>query len=138
MNIVSVGFFIIGGSLLIALGGMWLVRTKIPRETLLENHEVAGYMLSIVGTLYAILLGLIVVNVQTKFETANQMAMTEANCLSDLAHLSNLYSDNSKKQIHKHLYDYAVAAKDQDWSAVSARSNERSNDCLISSALEIH
>ncbi len=119
MNTFTAGVLIIGGSLAVALGGMWLVRTKIPRETLLENHEVAGYMLSIVGTLYAILLGLIVVNVQTKFEIANQMAMTEANCLSDLAHLSNLYSEASQKQIHKHLYDYAVAAKNQDWSSVS-------------------
>lgn len=113
------GVLIIGGSLALALAGMWIVRTKIARESLLENHEVAGYMLSIVGTLYAILLGLIVVNVQTKFEVANQMAVTEANCLSDLAHLAALYSESTRKQIHKHLYDYASAARDQDWSAVS-------------------
>lgn len=113
------GVLIIGGSLAISLGGMWLVRTKVPRQTLLENHEVAGYMLSIVGTLYAILLGLIVVNVQSKFEVANQMAMTEANCLSDVAHLAALYSDSTRRAIHGHLYDYAVAAKEQDWSKVS-------------------
>ena len=113
------GVLIIGGSLAVSLGGMWLVRTKIPRETLLANHEVAGYMLSIVGTLYAILLGLIVVNVQSKFEVANQMAMTEANCLSDIAHLAALYSDATRRKIHGHLYDYAMAAKEQDWSKVS-------------------
>lgn len=113
------GVLIIGGSLAVSLGGMWLVRTKVPRETLLENHEVAGYMLSIVGTLYAILLGLIVVNVQTKFEVANQMAVTEANCLSDLAHLANLYSESTRKQIHQHLFEYATSARDQDWSKVS-------------------
>lgn len=113
------GVLIIGGSLAVSLGGMWLVRTKVPRQTLLENHEVAGYMLSIVGTLYAILLGLIVVNVQAKFEAANQMAMTEANCLSDIAHLAALYSDPTRRKIHGHLYDYAIAAKEQDWSKVS-------------------
>ncbi len=113
------GVLIIGGSLAVSLGGMWLVRTRIPRETLLANHEVAGYMLSIVGTLYAILLGLIVVNVQSKFEVANQMAMTEANCLSDIAHLAALYSDSTRRKIHGHLYDYAMAAKEQDWSKVS-------------------
>jgi hypothetical protein len=86
---------------------------------LVENHEVAGYMLSIVGALYAILLGLIVVNVQTKFEVANQMAVTEANCLSDLAHLANIYSEPARKKVHKHLYDYAIAARDEDWSQVS-------------------
>lgn len=113
------GVLIIGGSLAVSLGGMWLVRTKVPRQTLLDNHEVAGYMLSIVGTLYAILLGLIVVNVQAKFEAANQMAMTEANCLSDIAHLAALYSDPTRRKIHGHLYDYAIAAKEQDWSKVS-------------------
>jgi hypothetical protein len=119
MNAFLYGLLIVGGSLVIALSGMWLVRKKIASETLRANHEVAGYMLSIVGTLYAILLGLIVVNVQTKFEVANQMAMTEANCLSDLAHLSNLYSESTSTQIHEDLYNYAVAARDQDWGLVS-------------------
>ncbi|HEY9731184.1 MAG TPA: hypothetical protein V6C89_04695 [Drouetiella sp.] len=113
------GVIIIGGSLAVSLGGMWIVRNKVPRAVLVENHEVAGYMLSTVGALYAILLGLIVVNVQSKFEAANRMAVTEANCLSDLAHLSAIYSESSRKQIHKHLYDYAVAARSEDWSQVS-------------------
>lgn len=119
MNSLVEGIIIIGGSLAVALTGMWLVRRKFTGETLEANHEVAGYMLSIVGTLYAILLGLIVVNVQTKFEVANQMAVTEENCLSDIAHLGSIYAENSRKEIHKHLYDYAVAARDQDWAEVS-------------------
>ncbi len=47
------------------------------------------------------------------------MAVTEANCLSDLAHLASLYSVPTRKQLHQLLYEYAVAARDQDWSAVS-------------------
>ncbi|HEY9677270.1 MAG TPA: hypothetical protein V6C76_04650 [Drouetiella sp.] len=119
MDTITSGCLIVGGSLAIALGGMWLVRTRVASDVLLANHEVAGYMLSIVGTLYAILLGLIVVNVQSKFEVANQMAVTEANCLSDIAHLANLYSPTTRKEIHRHLFDYANAARDQDWSKVS-------------------
>jgi hypothetical protein len=113
------GILIVGGSLALSLAGMFLARRKFSPDTLTENHEVAGYMLSIVGTLYAILLGLIVVNVQTKFETANQMAVTEANCLSDIAHLSAIFGETNHKTISSHLYDYATAARDQDWARVA-------------------
>jgi hypothetical protein len=78
-------------------------------------------MLSIVGTLYAVLLGLIVVNVQDKFENANQMALHEADCLSDLAHLSELYSKEDSQEIMRHLYAYAKTAREQDWSKISVQ-----------------
>jgi hypothetical protein len=115
------GTIIIGGSVAIALLGLWFVRLKISPELLQENHEVAGYMLSIVGTLYAVLLGLIVVNVQDKFENANQMALHEADCLSDLAHLSELYSKEDSQEIMRHLYAYAKTAREQDWSKISVQ-----------------
>ncbi len=113
------GIAIIGGSLLFAAAGMYVVRRFVPREVLEENHEVAGYMLAIVSTLYAILLGLMVVNVQTKYEQASQMAQSEANCLSDIAHLSRIFDRESVEKVRQCVHAYAVAAHDQDWTEVS-------------------
>ncbi|MBX9721305.1 MAG: hypothetical protein K2X81_07925, partial [Candidatus Obscuribacterales bacterium] len=62
------GIYIVGGSTLLALAGMFIVRRKIARSTLEACHEVGGILLSVIGTLYAILLGLIVVNAQAKVD----------------------------------------------------------------------
>ncbi|HEY9713263.1 MAG TPA: hypothetical protein V6C72_07325, partial [Chroococcales cyanobacterium] len=119
MDGLTEGIYIIIGSLSVALFGMAVARQKISREMLLANHEVAGYMLSIIGTLYAVLLGLVVVNVQSKFEQAKMMAVTEANCLSDLYHLAVVFDQPNRDIIHDSIHDYAIAARNQDWAAVS-------------------
>lgn len=58
MHAFLVGAIVVGGSIALSVLGMWLVRLKFKPTSLKEHHEVAGYLLSIIGTLYAVLLGL--------------------------------------------------------------------------------
>ncbi|HIA52338.1 MAG TPA: DUF4239 domain-containing protein [Candidatus Melainabacteria bacterium] len=109
---------IVGLTTLLSVVGLLLVRKKFKREQFESCHEVGGFLLSVVGTLYAILVGLIVVNSQGKVDAASQMAVSEANMLSNIYHLSNTFKEPTRSRIHKHIYDYAVAAVNQDWSLV--------------------
>jgi hypothetical protein len=113
-------FVIVGGSTAVALLGMFLIRKRISRQVLESCHEVGGIMLAIVGTLYAILLGLIVVNSQTKVDTARQMAITESNMLSNIYHLSKTFNDDARHTIREHIHDYAVVVTSQDWTKVES------------------
>ena len=40
--------------------GLWLVRRTVPPHTLREHHDVAGFILAIVGVIYAVLLDFVV------------------------------------------------------------------------------
>lgn len=111
---------IVGGSTLIAVAGMFLVRKKISRQTLEACHEVGGIMLAIVGTLYAILVGLIVVNSQGRVDAASQMAVTESNMLSNIYHLSKTFKDPARHKIRETIHEYAVAVTKEDWSKVES------------------
>ena len=111
-------FLIVGCTTIFSIVGLFLVRKRFTREQLESCHEVGGFLLSVVGTLYAILVGLIVVNSQGKVDTASQMAVAEANSLSNIYHLSNTFKEPARSELHKHIYDYSIAAVDQDWSRV--------------------
>lgn len=57
-------------SLAVILYGQSVLKKHLGAETIEKCHEVGGYYLSIVGTFYAVLLGLIVVDSMTKFKGA--------------------------------------------------------------------
>lgn len=118
MNFWLEGLLIIGGSTLVANVGMFVVRKRISRATLEACHEVGGILLAIVGTLYAILLGLIVVDAQSKVDQARQNAIVEANSLSNVYHYTRPFKQPAKQKIRDCLYDYAKAVSFEDWSAV--------------------
>jgi hypothetical protein len=82
------------------------------------SHEVGGYLLAIIGTLYAILVGLIVVNAESKVDTASDKAVVEANRLTNIYHVSRSFEPTAKHKICESLYNYATIAVNQDWEKV--------------------
>lgn len=77
MSAILDGAIIIGGSTVLSVGGLFLVRKKFKSETQKACHEVGGYLLAIIGSLYAILLGMIVVGSNAKVDQAAQKATVE-------------------------------------------------------------
>ena len=58
-----------------------LVKKHLGKQTIAECHEVGSYYLSMVGTFYAVLLGLIVVDAMTKFQSAEDSVDRETTAL---------------------------------------------------------
>jgi len=118
MNAITDCFLIIGLSTILSVVGMFIVRKSISRQTLEACHEVGGVMFAVIGTLYAIVVGLIVVNSEGKVDAASQMAVTEANQLSNIYHLAHTFKQPASHNIRAAIHDYAVAVVEEDWSKV--------------------
>ena len=69
-----------------------IVRRFISNETLRKAHEVGGYYLTLVGTIYGILLGLVVFDAMSKFQAAERTVNSEAKSLLAVYSLSNEFS----------------------------------------------
>jgi hypothetical protein len=119
MSLVKDTIIMLGGCLLFTAIGLFLVRRFFHKIDFKQHHEVAGYLLAVIGTMYSVLLGLIVVNVQTKFDQARLMAETEANCCSDLYNLSRGLPQDARLSIRTPLRDYYVVVQNQNWEDVS-------------------
>lgn len=123
------GLLIVGGSTLLAVGGVVLTRRRVEPDALRANHDVAGYILAVVGTLYAVLLGLVVINVQTKYDQARSMAVLEANACSNLYQLTKAIPASNRSALRAVLADYVKQAIDENWEAIArGEQKEGTND----------
>lgn len=102
-------------SVLLSLIGLIWVRQKVPIDSLMQNHEVGGYMLSVVGTMYAVLLGLVVVDAMTRFQEARTIVEAEANSLADVFVLSRRFPEEKQKKIESICLDYVTEVVQVEW-----------------------
>jgi hypothetical protein len=99
----------------LATGGLVLFRRSFSHEKLHESREVAGYLLAIVGTMYAVLLGLVVVEALAKFQEARNNVQSEANSLADVFLLSERFPPEKEKEIKALCAHYAQRVVDVEW-----------------------
>lgn len=113
------GILMVAGAVLLASVGALAVRRAVSAGTLKSNHEVAGYLLSVVGTLYSVLLGLIVVDTQSKYQEARAMSQQEADSCLDMFHLAYGLPLEKRIILHNKLQEYLDVLVAQEWNSHS-------------------
>lgn len=119
MAILIDALIFVGGGVLLALAGLFLVRWKFKRYEFRRHQDVAGYFLAVIGTLYSIVLGLIVVNIQTKFDQARLMAEEESNSCWNIRNLTRGLPLEVRTSIRKPLHEFYISVKNEDWEDIS-------------------
>jgi len=110
-----VGIAIIVLSVVVSLSCQIIITKFLGKETLRKSHEVGGYYLSLVGTTYAVLLGLVVFDAMAKFQRAEKIVETEAKSIIAIFSLSEQFS--KEETIIKDLIrDYVDEVIDNEWS----------------------
>ncbi len=94
---------------------LYIVRKSVSRETLMKNHDVAGFTFSIVGVLYSVILGFIVINVQSRYTKAEEIVYEEAAILADLYRESDVFSPSERDKIRKTLREYIHFIIQEEW-----------------------
>lgn len=118
----SVGIPIIALGVLTAMLNQYLFKRFLDKETLKRCHEVGGYYLSVVGTFYAVLIGLIVFDAISKFQTAEQAVENEGKSIIAIQTLSKRFP-LQEKQIKSDLAAYIDQVIGVEWN--SRKSEER-------------
>ena len=109
---------LIAGMSAIAAFGHWAVRRIVPAKDIIKNNDVAGFILGIIGTAYAVLLSFVVVGVWQQYESSDNAASSEAAAVSDLHHLSDTLPAPLGPGLKKELDRYIVVMIDQEWPAM--------------------
>jgi hypothetical protein len=104
---------LVGGSTLAAITGLFFVRRKWANTV--AHHEVGGYMLSILGTLYAVVLGFVVVNVSESVQQVKMTIATEANSLLNIYRFADGLPAKNKEELAVALLEYSDAVADKEW-----------------------
>lgn len=110
-----VSLMLVLASTTVAALGPLAVRRRIAPARLLEIREVAGHHLSFIGTMYAVLLGLIVVDAMSRFQQAGVEAEAEANALANLVLLSEQMPPPQRTRVQELAIAYARRVIDEEW-----------------------
>src|SRR4051794_26603142 len=105
------------------LVGLMLVRRSVTLSTLESHHDVAGFILAVVGVVYAVLLAFVVVVTWQQFEDARTAADREAALVGGL-YRTSLALPTGGQQMRLALRDYTQSVVDQEWPEMSRHHRE--------------
>ncbi len=106
-------FFV--GSVALALLGVVHVRRRVPLATQMEQNEVAGFFIAVLGVVYGVLLAFAVIVVWEDYEEARNVAEREANSIGDIYRLSDALRDPARSEIQEQSKAYVRAVIDLEW-----------------------
>lgn len=114
----SGGIFIILATAL-SVVGMLIVRRRVGFEKLVSHHEVAGHLLSVIGTLYAVLLGFVVVDAMQHQQDLRVIVDSEATHLCNIFLASEGLPEKMRSSVRTHCKNYAQIVIDDEWPLLS-------------------
>ena len=86
----------------------------------LGRAGVAGFIIGVLGALYAVLLAFVVVALWSQYQDARSTVEREANQLSDLAHVTRGFSEqNGRHRLIGLIGAYARSAIEDEWPAMA-------------------
>jgi hypothetical protein len=99
----------------VAVGVHTLLRRRVPPESLAEQHDVAGYLIAVVGVLYSVVLGFLVGTVWTQFASAQQTADAEAGSVADAFNYAGYVGEPQSAILQRLIARYAIEVRDVEW-----------------------
>jgi len=102
-----------------SVGLMLLCRRKWGPDQLRLNNEVAGFKFSVIGVLYAVLLGFVVIAVWEDFRNTEAAVRNEAKAIANLTQLSYALPEPAGSGIRAPVVAYADEVRRSEWPAMA-------------------
>jgi uncharacterized membrane protein YraQ (UPF0718 family) len=118
-------------SMLLAAGGLILVQRLVPIAVRRQHNDVAGFIYAVLGVVYAVLLGLMVVAVWEEWNTALRTVDDEASALAEIFWLADRMPESEGHHIQEMARSYARVVVNEEWPLMEReRSSPRAWDLL--------
>jgi Protein of unknown function (DUF4239) len=126
------GIVIVGGFLVSTLAVGYLVAAFTSQEIRSAHNDRAGFILAVIGVIYAVLLAFIAIGVWERFQGAESRSYDEAGSLATIYRDSQSFPHT--EQLRATLRAYLHAVIDDEWSRMRRGENSHVADALLESA----
>lgn len=109
------GFLVMGIAVGMAIACMMFVRRRFDISELRLNHDVADPLLSVVGTLFSILLGFLVAGAMQRFDEARINVQEEAGAVAEVFRSAEGFPESTRIQLQRYCLEYAQIVVDEEW-----------------------
>jgi hypothetical protein len=125
------GMGIVCGAVGICVFVQHLLRRRIPHERFRRNNEVAGFIYAVLGVIYGVVVGLVLLAVYEDFARTNDAIDREANAYADLWRDAVAFPGPVRTRVHRELSRYADAVVTEEWPAMrNGGSSDAANRAL--------
>ncbi len=118
-------------------GGQWYLHGRLQLRRFFVDNDVAGFIIAVVGTLYAVQLGFMTVEVWEHYETARVHVWAESASVADVWHDAVGLPLAQRVRIRADMLGYAHTMIDQEWPAMRAGGFSVRGDELIMDAATV-
>lgn len=105
----------------VAMQAFW--QRRVRSDLLRKHNDVAGFLFSAVGVIYAVVLGFVVVVVWEKYDTTVSNVDAETAAVSDLYRTVGGLSNPARARIRADLIDYTRGVIQREWPLMAQRVN---------------
>jgi Protein of unknown function (DUF4239) len=96
-----------------------ILRRFVKPEHLTPHHDVAGFLVAIVGVLYAVVLGFVVVTVWSSFDEVQRTTDLEAGAIGDTYAFATLLPDPPRSRVEAMLANYALEVRNHEFATLA-------------------
>jgi uncharacterized membrane protein YdcZ (DUF606 family) len=97
------------------------LQRRLKSEVLRRHNDVAGYLFSAVGVLYAVVLGFVVVVVWQKYDVTVSNVENEVNAVADVYHVVDGFPGPQRSEIRSDLRQYVETVTHVEWPAMAQK-----------------
>src|SRR5919199_1001186 len=115
MSTTILGILVVSLASLVAVAGLLLVRRLTSLNLHEEHNAVAGFIYSVLGVAYAVVLGFVLVTAWQRYETASQRADQEGAAVTALYFHANALPDSDRDHVQQLAKSYAQVVIDEEW-----------------------
>ena len=116
------------GSVAASVALLFFVRRHPYSRYLKETNDVAGFYITIIGTLYSVILALMFFAVWDRYEKAEDQCTQEASRLIDVYQLADGMSEPYRTQVRTAARGYAEEVIQKEWPAMQTQRIDQIND----------
>ena len=120
MNEIVMVVVIVLVAVLMSLGGLAVVRRRVPSNELERHTDVAGYIYAVIGVIYAVVLALVVIAAWEEYRDARAAVANEASAVLNLARAANGWPAGDRAAVESALVAYARQVVDEEWPAMAS------------------
>lgn len=102
-------------TVLVSVGIALLVRKRFSHEQLRQHNDVAGFIYAVVGVIYAVVLGLVLISVWERTFEAEDLVVHEATILSGMYRAATALDSSAQTNLQTALRDYKNAVVGHEW-----------------------
>jgi hypothetical protein len=99
----------------VALGGLILVERLVPATSRQPHNDVAGFIYTALGVIYAVLLALVLIAVWEEYELASETVEREANAAADIFWLADRLPEPRGTHVQELVRSYAEEVVHREW-----------------------